>query len=165
MTIFLRLFLKFTKYNKIFQLSDKKPVIRDSLLNLLENRKNSYKLDDSFPIMKLQATSFPKSRPSPDGTNHKKNGEKASHSQTAKISLYLQSKVTPKTSYQAQLPKLEKTSYSILVSDERDFQKLACRVSFILVIHVKTAVIQSLRKADYGSDSLKFAIFRHFVPI
>ena len=40
-----------------------------------------------------------------------------------------------------------------------------CRVSFILAHHVKIAVMQSLRKADYGGASLKFAIFRHFVPI
>ena len=32
-------FSKFTKYNKILKLSDKKPVIRGSLLNLLENGK------------------------------------------------------------------------------------------------------------------------------
>ena len=38
-------------------------------------------------------------------------------------------------------------------------------VSFILVFHVKIAVILSLRKADYGWASLKFAIFTHFVPI
>ena len=30
---------------------------------------------------------------------------------------------------------------------------------------MKIAVIQSLRKADYGGASLKFAIFANFVPI
>ena len=48
---------------------------------------------------------------------------------------------------------------------ERGQGKSVCRVSFILILHVKTAVIQSLRKADYGGALLKFAIFRHFVPI
>ena len=48
---------------------------------------------------------------------------------------------------------------------ERGQEKSACRVSFILVLHVKIVVIQSLRKADDGSASLKFAIFRNFVPI
>ena len=36
---------------------------------------------------------------------------------------------------------------------------------FILVLHVKIDVIQSLRKADYGGASLNFAIFRYFVLI
>ena len=48
---------------------------------------------------------------------------------------------------------------------ERGQEKSAPRVSFILVLHVKTAVIQSLRRADYGGASLKFATSRHFVPI
>ena len=48
---------------------------------------------------------------------------------------------------------------------ERGQEKSACRVSFILVLHVKIAVIQSLRKADYGGASLDFAIFIHFVSI
>ena len=48
---------------------------------------------------------------------------------------------------------------------ERGQENSACRVPFILVFHVKIAVIQSLRKAYYGGDSLKFAIFGHFVPI
>ena len=86
----------------------------------------------------------------------------------AKNSLYLQNQVTSITSYfqKVQLQNLEKTSYSILVffMSERG-KKSACRVSFILVLHLKIAVIQSLRKADYFGASLKFAIFRHFVPI
>ena len=48
---------------------------------------------------------------------------------------------------------------------ERGQGKSACRVSFILTLHVKIAVVQSLRKPNYGSASLKFVIFRHFVPI
>ena len=40
---------------------------------------------------------------------------------------------------------------------ERGQKKSACRVSFILVLYVKIAVIQSLRKADYGGASLDFA--------
>ena len=48
---------------------------------------------------------------------------------------------------------------------ERGQEKSACRVSFILVLQVKIAVIQSPRKADHGGASLKFAIFLHFVPI
>ena len=47
---------------------------------------------------------------------------------------------------------------------KRSQEKSACRVSFILALHVKTALIQYLRKADCGGASLKFAIFRHFVP-
>ena len=42
---------------------------------------------------------------------------------------------------------------------EKGQEKSACRVSFILVFHVKIAVIQSLRKASYGGASLKFAGF------
>ena len=34
-----------------------------------------------------------------------------------------------------------------------------------LLFWYSTTVIQSLRRADYGDASLKFAIFRHFVPI
>ena len=48
---------------------------------------------------------------------------------------------------------------------ERSREKSACRVYFILVLHVKIAVLQSLGKADYGAASSKFAILRHFVPI
>ena len=49
---------------------------------------------------------------------------------------------------------------------ERGQEKSTCRVFiFILELQVKIAVIQSLRKADYGGAPLKFAIFRHFVPI
>ena len=48
---------------------------------------------------------------------------------------------------------------------EKGHEKSVCRVSFSLVLHVKIAVIQSPRKADYDGASLKFAIFRHFVPI
>ena len=48
---------------------------------------------------------------------------------------------------------------------ERGQEKSACRVSFMLVLQVKIAVIQSLKKADSGGASLKFANFRHFVPI
>ena len=40
----------------------------------------------------------------------------------------------------------------------------ACRVSFILVLHVKIAVIQSLRKASHGGASLKFAILDSLFP-
>ena len=38
-------------------------------------------------------------------------------------------------------------------------EKSACRVSFILVLHV---VIKSVRKANYDGASLKFAIVRNF---
>ena len=48
---------------------------------------------------------------------------------------------------------------------ERGQEKSARRFSFILVLHVKITVILSLRKADYHRASLKFAIFRHFVPM
>ena len=48
---------------------------------------------------------------------------------------------------------------------ERGQEKSACRVSFILILPVKIAVIQSLRKADCDGASLKFAISGHFVPI
>ena len=48
---------------------------------------------------------------------------------------------------------------------ERGQEKSAGRVPFILVLHEKIDVIQPLRKVDYGGASLKFAIFRHFVPI
>ena len=49
---------------------------------------------------------------------------------------------------------------------ERGQEKSACmQIFFILVLHVKIAVIQSLRKADYGGASLKFAIFRHFLLV
>ena len=48
---------------------------------------------------------------------------------------------------------------------ERSREKSACRVSSILVLHLKIAVKQSLRKADNGGASLKFAIVRHFVSI
>ena len=47
---------------------------------------------------------------------------------------------------------------------ERGQDKSACIVSFVLVLHVKIAVTQSLRKVDYEGASLKFAIFRYFVP-
>ena len=46
---------------------------------------------------------------------------------------------------------------------ERSQENSACRVSFILVLHLKISVIQSLKKADYDGGLLKFAIFRHFV--
>ena len=39
---------------------------------------------------------------------------------------------------------------------ERGQEKSACRVPFILVLHKKIAVVQFLRKANYGSASLKF---------
>ena len=48
---------------------------------------------------------------------------------------------------------------------ERGQENSACKVSFILVLQEKIAVVQSLRKADYGGASFKFAIFGHFVPI
>ena len=48
---------------------------------------------------------------------------------------------------------------------ERGQETSAYSVSFILVLHVKIAVVQSLRKADYDGASFKFAIFRHFVSM
>ena len=47
---------------------------------------------------------------------------------------------------------------------ERGQEKSACRVCFILVLHVNIVVIQPFRKADYGSASLKFAILDTLFP-
>ena len=47
---------------------------------------------------------------------------------------------------------------------ERCREKSVCTVSFILVLHVKIAVIQSIRNADYSGASLKFAIVDILFP-
>ena len=39
---------------------------------------------------------------------------------------------------------------------EEGLDNSACRVSFVLVLQVKISVIQSLRRVDSGSASLKF---------
>ena len=72
--------------------------------------------------------------------------ERDSHCQLARISLYLQYQVAPKHikhNYEVVENFVQHTCFRV----ERGQEKSACRVSFILTLHVKIAVIQSIRRA------------------
>ena len=103
--------------------------------------------------IKLQATSFPKSRPSPDGINHRKKKrreiERSTHCQIAKVSLYLQNQVTP--------------NWHHIKHNNESWRKLHTAYffqiregSFILVLHVKIAVIQSLRACSHEPGTVNY---------